>query len=54
MAAHVISDSLIGVSYLAISITLAYLVTRMTLWQPLFSTSADLKIVTAVASAAQV
>ena len=76
---HVVSDSLIGLSYLAISMTLAYLVARarrgipfgwmflafgafiiacggthvmevLTLWKPLFWTSADVKLVTAVAS----
>jgi signal transduction histidine kinase/CheY-like chemotaxis protein len=79
VAAHVISDSLIGLSYVAISLTLMYLVRRgrrhlpfswifvafggfiiacgathlmevWTLWTPVFWLSADLKILTAVAS----
>jgi signal transduction histidine kinase len=81
VGAHVTSDLLIGLSYLAISITLAYLVMRArqrqgipfsrmflafgafiiacgathfvevwTLWQPVFWTAADVKIVTAIAS----
>ena len=81
VAAHVMSDALIGLSYLTISLTLVYLVRRarreipfgwmflcfgtfivacgathameiVTLWQPLFWLSADVKIVTAVASVA--
>lgn len=76
---HVTADTLIALSYLAISTTLVYLVRRargalpfgwmvltfgafivacgathamevVTLWQPWFWTSADLKVVTAVAS----
>jgi signal transduction histidine kinase len=79
VASHVISDSLIALSYLTISVTLIYLVRRaqhtipfqwmflafglfivacglthameiVTLWQPLFWLSADVKIVTALAS----
>jgi signal transduction histidine kinase/DNA-binding NarL/FixJ family response regulator len=79
VGAHVISDALIFLSYLAISLTLVYLVRHthreipfswmflafgafivacgathameiVTLWQPLFWLSADVKIVTAVAS----
>jgi len=79
VAAHVISDGVIGLSYLIISLTLVYLVRRarddipfswmflafglfivacgmthameiVTLWQPLFWLSADVKIVTALAS----
>jgi signal transduction histidine kinase/ActR/RegA family two-component response regulator len=81
VATHVISDSLIGFSYVAISLTIAWLVWRArhglpfswifiafgafivacgathfmevwTLWQPLFWLSADVKIVTAIASVA--
>src|SRR6266542_453046 len=79
VASHVISDALIALSYLTISLTLVYLVRRarrdipfswmllafglfivacgmthvmeiVTLWQPLFWLSADVKIVTALAS----
>jgi signal transduction histidine kinase/CheY-like chemotaxis protein len=79
VAAHVISDGLIGLAYIAISLTLIYLVRRArrhlpfswvfvafggfiiacgathlmevwTLWSPMFWLSADLKIITAVAS----
>ena len=81
VGAHVISDGLIGISYIAISATLIYLVWRgrqllpfswifvafglfivacgathlveiWTLWTPVFWLSADVKIVTAVASVA--
>ena len=81
VAAHVASDALIGLSYVAISLTLVYLVTRArehlpfswmfiafgtfiiacgathfmeiwTLWTPVFWLSADVKIITAVASVA--
>jgi signal transduction histidine kinase/CheY-like chemotaxis protein len=79
VAAHVISDGLIGLAYVAISLTLIYLVRRArrhlpfswifvafggfiiacgathlmevwTLWSPMFWLSADIKIITAVAS----
>ena len=78
VASHVISDALIALSYLTISVTLVYLVRRarreipfrwmflafgmfvacgmthvmeiVTLWQPFFWLSADVKIVTALAS----
>jgi signal transduction histidine kinase/CheY-like chemotaxis protein len=81
VATHVVSDSLIGLSYVTISLTLVWLVWRArhglpfswmfiafgtfivacgathfmeiwTLWQPLFWLSADVKIVTAIASVA--
>ena len=81
VAAHVTSDALIGLSYVAISLTLVYLVQRSrehlpfswmfiafgtfiiacgathfmeiwTLWTPVFWLSADVKIITAVASVA--
>ena len=81
VATHVIADLLIGLSYVAISVTLVYLVWKTrrglpfswvfvafgafivacgathfmeiwTLWQPVFWLSADVKIVTAVASVA--
>jgi hypothetical protein len=81
VGAHVISDGLIGLSYVAISLTLIYLVRRSrehlpfswmfvafggfiiacgathfveiwTLWTPVFWLSADVKIITAVASVA--
>jgi signal transduction histidine kinase len=79
VAAHVTSDALIGISYMAISLTLVHLVRRTrqglpfswifvafgafiiacgathlveiwTLWTPMFWLSADIKIITAIAS----
>ena len=81
VAAHMLSDLAIGVSYVAISVTLVYLVWRTrqglpftwvfvafgafivacgathfmevwTLWSPVFWLSADVKIITAIASVA--
>jgi signal transduction histidine kinase/ActR/RegA family two-component response regulator len=81
VAAHVVSDLLIGLSYVAISVTLVYLVWKTrrglpfswifvafgafivacgathfmevwTLWTPVFWLSADVKIITAIASVA--